>query len=86
MALATVSVTGCFGDGASPTAPTLPMQWSHGGQQTLAFPLPPWTGAAPVPRITTRMASAYDWEQKRMLETYYDMYATASRCRHRMPS
>lgn len=60
---------------APPQAPLLPLQWSHGGQQTLAAPLPPWR-AAPLPRVTTAMQSWYDYTDPanpRMRETYQDM-------------
>ena len=43
---------------SGPAAPALPMQWRHGGTQTLAFPLPPWKhDQAPVPSVTTSMSS-----------------------------
>eukprot|EP00040_Diaphanoeca_grandis_P038987 m.257869 g.257869 ORF g.257869 m.257869 type:complete len:237 (-) comp35802_c0_seq1:188-898(-) len=58
---------------ASPAAPSLPTQWMHEGDQTLAFPLPPWTGPLPLPRIVNKMESWYDWDNKRMRETYHDM-------------
>eukprot|EP00041_Stephanoeca_diplocostata_P015025 m.284044 g.284044 ORF g.284044 m.284044 type:complete len:263 (+) comp19897_c0_seq1:258-1046(+) len=65
-------IQGAFSSAVQPQAPDLPQQWIHGGVQVLGFPLPPWPTRTPVPSMTTRMHSAYDWTKHAMRETYHD--------------